>query len=183
MLGPFFSFSYLLTGVTFKRFRHLSFAWKRILHTWWTSERNEYVLVHASLSLWFLFFFARMFVCVYVIVVLQSSTVWITVLRFDKQALCEVQVFFFLYFFGTSFLHVIRLKRERELKNGRLNSTRNKRMAYIITNQIFAIFDELNLRYSFRVVRFFLSFLNSLFHFALAYSFQFNRLLRNMSIF
>lgn len=41
MLRPF-PFSYELTGVTFtKDFTIVSFAWKRILHSWWTSEKQH----------------------------------------------------------------------------------------------------------------------------------------------
>lgn len=100
-----FSFALSVTGVTFKRFRHLSFAWKRILHSWWTSGRNMCAL------------FCDCCCCCFF--ALHSSTAWITVLRSDKQALCEVQVFFFT-FFGTSFFACDSLKwsteREEEEK-------------------------------------------------------------------
>lgn len=91
-----------LTGVTFKRFHHLGIAWKRILHSWWTSEKKRKdVCVCAWQRCWCcccdVCFFCVCDCCFSV-----SSTAWITVLRSDKQALCEVQVFFSLYFFWNS---------------------------------------------------------------------------------
>lgn len=67
------------------------------------------------------------FFCDYCSLFFQFSTAWITVLRSDKQALCEVQVFFFLYIFWYFFFRLW------FVKNGR-PSVRKKRKAYIITN-------------------------------------------------
>lgn len=66
------------------------------------------------------------------IVVLQSSTVWKTVLRSDKQALCEVQVFFFSLLFWY-FIFACDSFEERN-KIWSTERTGNKRKAYIITN-------------------------------------------------
>lgn len=83
------------TGVLhLKDFVILGFAWKRVLHSWWTSEKNNMRTV-LRLCVWLLYFVGFFF---------QSSTAWITVLRSDKQALCEgAGVFFYFAFFRDVF--------------------------------------------------------------------------------
>lgn len=61
-----------------------------------------------------------------------SSTAWTTVLRSDKQALCEVQVFFFAYFFWSSTFAWDSLQITKKIWS--TERKEYKRKAYIITS-------------------------------------------------